>query len=555
MLAMKTPQKMTINQKKDEVASLLEQIVSGNGINTTVEIIPERTDNPEAATALRTLLDRLRTRMTGISEAVNATAANARGADLLREATIQAQQQADNTESIRQAVRQSAEGARLVSDAAARSQKTAQSLSEASDHSFKTLGEALASLAGVSESSQTSAAAVENLISIADEINSFVKIIDDLYQRTNLLALNAAIEAARAGIHGKTFAVVAGEMRGLADSTKTQNDSIGQTVKRIQDMAVAAKDATDSSVQKIDEASRRATAAQDEITTMSKLIEESVGDIGAIAATAEEQAVSLNQISKEVDLAQANASASAERIKKTNIGSDVADLNRIFNEKTLDLKIGRYVEHVRDVGLEEAEKIEKILSDMKKQGLDIMNSTYVEMTRETSSGLAAICNIGRVPDEGFNPKKYITPWDQKTDRAFMEIVDKICGDEPHLDFACIVDINGFLTMHAKKYRKDITWDHKKDLVGNRVKRFFEESTGLQAARVGLGDKWNSMKPRASRAEFLQAGIDLRATNEKQPILQTYARDTGDVMNDLAIPLHVDGTIWGALRLCYPVTMK
>ena len=539
--------------EKISILDLFNMVLHENGIDTTIDIEPEDTDNPEIAKNLQILLKRLRNNMNIISEAVNKTAASARNAQMLRDVTTEAQKQSDNSESIRQAIAQSASDANIASEAASRAKITAQTLSEASNHSFNTLGEALNGLVDVTESSASAAEAVDELIDAAAEIDQFVEIIDDLGQRTNLLALNAAIEAARAGQHGKTFAVVADEMRKLADSTKNQNDQIGKTAKKIRDIAAKAKDTTKNSNEQIAEVSLRAGIARDEITTMTQLIEGSVVDITAIATTTEEQAISLKEVAIEVEHARNQSNLVAEKMLQASQGVDLGDLNREFSKATSNIKTGRFVETIKKIGKEKIKKIENVLSNLKNNNIDIFDYTYTPIKGKLIEKLSDICDVKNANSNGFKPEKYTTTWDNQTNKEFLSIVDDIEEQEKLLDFACIVDINGYLTMHARKYRKDITGDEKIDLIGNRLKRFFEESTGLRAARVGLAEKWDSIKPRANKQDFISANVSLK-NYSLEPILQTYARDTGEVMNDLAIPIIVDGILWGALRLCYPINV-
>jgi tripartite ATP-independent transporter DctP family solute receptor len=87
---------------------------------------------------------------------------------------------------------------------------------------------------------RAAAGAIEELLGVSARISSAVKFVEDVSERTNLLALNASIEAARAGVHGRSFGVVAHEMRKLAESTRTATTEMKDLLREIGDKAGAA---------------------------------------------------------------------------------------------------------------------------------------------------------------------------------------------------------------------------------------------------------------------------------------------------------------------------
>ena len=86
-------------------------------------------------------------------------------------------------------------------------------------------------------------------------------------------------------------------------------------------------------------------------------------------------------------------------------------------------------------------------------------------------------------------------------------------------FALSVDENGYAPTHNRKFAQPATGDPAKDLVSSRQKRIFDDDTAINAAR-----------------------------NTTPFLLQTYLRDTGELLNDLSMPVSVNGRHWGAVRV-------
>ena len=110
-------------------------------------------------------------------------------------------------------------------------------------------------------------------------------------------------------------------------------------------------------------------------------------------------------------------------------------------------------------------------------------------------------------------------------------------------------------MSVRKNRAAWTGDRARDLANNRLKRFFEDETGMRAARVGLTGAERVPK-RADRAAFVKAGVSLAFPPGARPLLmQSYARDTGIVFNDLSAPVYVRGEHWGSIRFIYDPSVE
>ncbi|KXB32316.1 chemotaxis protein [Dechloromonas denitrificans] len=282
------------------VASAVTRRIAAGDLATPVDTAPG--DNDSLLANIRTMQETLRSMISSILG--NAEQVSSAADQLLRaseEVADRARQQSDAAASMAASVEEMAVSIDQVKENAAEAHGISQEAGKISEEGAAVIHNAATEMRKISEAVQSSSTIVEDLGRQSDQITSIVNTIKEIADQTNLLALNAAIEAARAGEQGRGFAVVADEVRKLAERTSLSTTEIGGMVAKIQNGTRSAVSSMQAGVVQVSNGVELANQAGDSINRIRDGAERVTHVVNGISDSISEQSSAGNQIAHQLE--------------------------------------------------------------------------------------------------------------------------------------------------------------------------------------------------------------------------------------------------------------
>ncbi|NTV71097.1 MAG: methyl-accepting chemotaxis protein [Azonexaceae bacterium] len=298
------------------IASAVTKRIAAGDLTTPVDCQPG--DQDSLLGNIRSMQETLRFMIASI--VANAEQVASAATQLLsasEQVAVRASQQSDAASSMAASVEEMAVSIDQVKENASEAHNISQTAGEISEEGASVIHNAATEMRKISDAVQSSSEIIADLGHQSDQITSIVNTIKEIADQTNLLALNAAIEAARAGEQGRGFAVVADEVRKLAERTGNSTKEIGEMVAKIQNGTRSAVSSMQDGVRQVANGVELANQAGDSINRIRDGAIRVTVVVNGISDSISEQSMASNEIAQKLEVIAQMSEESAAAVRQT----------------------------------------------------------------------------------------------------------------------------------------------------------------------------------------------------------------------------------------------
>lgn len=316
--------------------SILLQVANGNlGVNIDDKLMQRGDEIGDLARSLKDMVGYVKNLIGNIKKNIASTAASA------QQLSASAQQVNASMQQVSSTIQEVAGGAQNVSKGAMEVQEASKKTEENATKGGEAALLVSQKMSTINSTTKMEAEKIKSLGAMSDKISNIVKTINNISEQTNLLALNAAIEAARAGEAGRGFAVVADEVRKLAEESGNATEQISELIGGIQNEIKASILSMETNTKQVEEGTSSVQEALKSFEMIPQLVEKVSKSLNAMTAVAEQNAAGSDQLAssvQQVTSAMQQVSSAAQ-----TLSSGAEDLRQMISRFSLDSNEGAYM--------------------------------------------------------------------------------------------------------------------------------------------------------------------------------------------------------------------